>query len=183
MRQWGLVQHRPPRFTFVAGRGGAGSNWPYPRLWQRLPGWIDLWVEQEYQPEPVLANPLGRARRVMVKRGLLNPAAARDCQAIVLSMSLYAKHRQEWPTGAKILLLAPSDQEGQLPTHDDRIVFVGSKRAPLGDLLDSLAKICDQLAINRVSSVGIGYEDEGAGLDVWRRQAGPALEADDLLRA
>jgi hypothetical protein len=46
----------------------------------------------------------------------------------------------------------------------------------LGDLLDSLAQTCAELAINRVSSVGIGYEDEGPALDVWRRRAGGPVD-------
>jgi hypothetical protein len=112
---------------------------------------------------------------VIVKRGALTPEAVVGSDAVVLPMTLYTKHREEWPAPAKIMLLTPSDQEGQLPAHEDRVVFLGSKRAPLGNLLDCLAQTCGRLNIRRVSSVGIGYEDEGPELDAWRRRAGPAL--------
>jgi hypothetical protein len=74
------------------------------------------------------------------------------------------------------MLLAPSNQEGQLPSHDHRVVFPGSKKAPLGNLLDALAQACTNLASGRVASVGIGYEDEGPELQKWREQMGSPLE-------
>ena len=72
--------------------------------------------------------------------------AVASCDAIVLPISLYMRHLEEWPAQAKIMLLAPSNQEGQLPAHDDRVVFLGSKKAPLGNLLDVLGQACTNLA-------------------------------------
>jgi hypothetical protein len=173
-----LVRKCDTKPTHLIAEGGPDS-WPYPRLWQRFADWDRspaAYVAEGYQPQAVRTHPLDGTRRVIVKRGALTPEAVPGCDAVVLPMTLYTKHREEWPAPAKIMLLAPSDQEGQLPAHEDRVVFLGSKRAPLGKLLDCLAQTCGRLNIRRVSSVGIGYEDEGPELEAWRRRAGPALE-------
>jgi hypothetical protein len=171
-----LVRRSQVKPSYVLGCGGPGSTWPYPRLWQQIPGWLDMWVSPDYVPEGIQCNPLGGARRVIVKRGTLTPEPVAGIDAVVLSIPLYKKHRERWPGGTRIILLAPASQRGQLPAQNDRVVFLRSKRAPLGRLLDSLAETCKSFTIDRVASVGMGYEDEGPELDAWRRRAGPALE-------
>jgi hypothetical protein len=179
--EWGgpfaqLVRRCQVKPSYVLGCGGPGSSWPYSRLWQQFPGWLDMWVSPDYVPEGIQCNPLGGARRVIVKRGILTPEAVAGMDAVVLSIPLYKKHRERWPKGTRIILLAPASQRGQLPAQDERVVFLGSKRAPLGKLLDCLAQTCEELNIHRVSSVGIGYEDEGPVLQEWREQPGEPLE-------
>ncbi len=171
-----LVQECRTHPTHVVGCGGPRGTWPYPRLWQDLHGWSDVWVKENYQPEIVSANPLGGPRRVIVKRGTLKPDGVLGCKTLVLPMELYRKHRDQWPAHARIMLLAPADQAGQLQEPDDRLVFLGVRRAPLEQLLDSLTQKCADLGIESVASIGIGHEDEGPELDKWRRQEGPPLE-------
>lgn len=174
-----LVRRCVTRPTHLIVDGGPHSSWPYPRLWQRFADWERspaAYVAEKYLPEPVQAKPLAGARRVIVKRGALTPVAVAGCDAIVLPISLYIRHLAEWPAQAKIMLLAPSNQEGQLPAHDDRVVFLGTKKAPLGNLLDSLGQACTNLAGERIASVGIGCEDEGPELQKWREQTGSPLE-------
>jgi hypothetical protein len=111
-----------------------------------------------------------------VKGGRLTPEAVADCEAIVLPIALYTQHQQQWPVGARFLLLAPSDQAGQLHGQPDNVVFLGHRHAPLGHVLERITEKCAELAVSRVSCVGIGYEDEGPELDQWRRQPGAPLE-------
>ena len=173
-----LVRRCDNRPTHLVAEGGPGT-WPYPCLWQRFADWDRspaAYVAEDYGPKPLQAKPLGGARRVVVKRGILTPEVVAGCPAVVLPISLYLQHQEQWPAQATIMLLVPPDQEGQLPANHKRVVLLGSKRAPLGELLGSLAQTCTNLGIDRVSSVGIGYEDEGPELDVWRRQSGPPLE-------
>lgn len=154
-------------------------NWPYPRLWQSFADWDRspaACVAEDYRPEPVLARRLSGTRRVIVKRGALTPEAVAGCDAIVMPISLYKKHQRQWPKRARIILLTPSDQEGQLHARGKRVVFLRSTRARLWHLLDSLDKTCKKHRIRRVSSVFIGYEDEGPELQKWREQTGSPLE-------
>jgi hypothetical protein len=174
-----LVRRCDTRPTHLIVDGGPHLSWPYTRRWQRFADWERspaACVAENYLPELVQAKPLDGARRVIVKRGALTPGAVAGCDVIVLPISLYMRHREEWPAQARIMLLAPSNQEGQLLAHDDRVVFLGSKKAPLGNLLDALAQACTNLASGRVASVGIGYEDEGPELQKWREQTGSPLE-------
>ena len=149
---------------------------PYTEHWQRFGNWFSSWVAQDYQPESVQAKPLGGDRQVIVKRGHLTPESVADYEAIVLTVGRYTGYQQQWPVGASILLLAPSDQAGQLHGHPDNVVFLGQRYAPLGDVLERIPETCAELAVTRVASVFIGYEDEGPVLDQWRQQSGMRLE-------
>jgi hypothetical protein len=165
--------------TFLVADYGKPDSWPYPRLWQRFPNWDGqpaTYVKEDFQATAVHASSVGGPRRVIVRRGLLTPEAVADCEALVLPTSLYLEHYAQWPVDAQILLLAPPDQEGQLPKHPAAVHFASKRHAPLGHILKNVTEKCAELGIHRVSSVGIGYEDEGPELDEWRRQAGMPLE-------
>jgi len=176
------------------GFGGPGSGWPHEVLWQRFAGWRaatspSAYVrpgiprllenpryEQAEGPAAAPPEPLGNTlRRVVVRRGSLTPENVDNSDAVVLSLSAYIQHLAHWPEHSKILLLLPPGQGGQLPGPDNRVRFVGHK-APLHDALTSITAACSEEDLHRVASVGIGYEDEGPELDVWRRQGGPAVE-------
>lgn len=162
----------------MVGVGGPGANWPYPTLWQKFPGWPEspnAYVPANFGPGLIQPARLGGApRRVTVRRGLLTSENVGDCDAIVLTLAEY-KHLATWPAHLRIFLLVPPDQEGQLPHPDDRVRFLGQK-APLQNVLNNLDAACRRENIQRVASVGIGYEDEGPVLDQWRRQAGMPSE-------
>lgn len=167
--------------TYLTAEGGPHESWPYPKLWQRFPDWERspaTYVRKEHEAPIIQAQPgeTDAARRVIVKRGRLTPELVQDCEAIVLPISFYGEHMNQWPIHAKILLLAPPDQEGQLPGHAANIHFIGRRHAPLSDILGSITVRCAELGIRRVSSIGIGYEDEGPELDRWRQQPGSPLE-------
>jgi hypothetical protein len=166
----------------MVGVGGPGSDWLYPTLWQKFPGWPEspnAYVRENFEPGQIQPTPLGGApRRVIVRRGLLTSENVGDCDAIVLTLEEYKQHLASWPAHLRIFLLVPPDQEGQLPHPDDRVRFLGQK-APLQNVLNNLAAACGQENIRRVArvaSVGIGYEDEGPELNQWRQQAGLPLE-------
>jgi hypothetical protein len=158
---------------------GPPTSWPYPRLRQRFPDWNRspaAYVQKDFPAAAVQSNPLGGTRKVIVRRGRLTPEAVPDSEAIVLPIDFYQQNQSQWPVGARILLLAPPDQAGQLHGHTDKVVFLGHRHAPLGHVLERITETCAELAVSRVSSVGIGYEDEGPELDKWRRQQGIPLE-------
>ena len=167
-----LVRRCETRPTFLVSNRG---KTPYTEHWQRFGNWFSSWVAQDYRPEPVQAKPVDGARRVIVKRGQLTPETVAVGEAIVLPVDRYTRHQQQWPVGARILL-APDDQAGQILGQPDNVEFLGHRYAPLGDVLECITKTCVEHAVSRVSSVGIGYEDEGPVLDQWRRQPGLPLE-------
>jgi hypothetical protein len=72
--------------------------------------------------------------------------------------------------------MAPPDQEGKIGNAHGDVVFLGKRHAPLGQALRRITDKCAELGIRRVSSIGIGYEDEGPELDAWRQQPGAPLE-------
>lgn len=159
------------------GIGGPGSEWPHNFLWQRFSGWPGSPAAFTTQmSEPIQATPQKGCRQVIVKEGCLTPGTVNGSEAIVLPIEGYLKERELWPEKAKLLLLVPPDQKGRLAHRDERVEFIGSKRRPLAEVLASVTRACECLGIKSVSSIGIGYEDEGPALDAWRRGSGRPLK-------
>jgi hypothetical protein len=176
-----LVQRNQPWPTFLFAIDRNRGDWPMTQIWQKFHNWVDrpaAYVLPSHQSELIQVNRAGinGPRKVILKREAMTPQLVQGAQAVVLSRPPYMQHRGQWPAETWIMLLMPPSQAGQIPEQDARFLFLGNKKRSLGRILESIARICDQHNIQRVASVGIGYEDEGPELDRWRRQAGMPLE-------
>ncbi|HOW77751.1 MAG TPA: hypothetical protein PK959_17855, partial [Candidatus Competibacteraceae bacterium] len=155
------------------------TNWPHQFRWQdvkNLGGPVLVRVESlpkaSWPGIQTAADP--GARRVIVTRKPLNPHAARNVDAVVITQHQFEQY--QWPEHVTAIVGSTPEEHGPAVAEGPKTVVCPIAGMPFMEATRRIEQICEQRGLRRVAAQFFGFEDEAPALGAWRQQAGPIKE-------
>ena len=174
-----LIEQSGARLPEFLISSALAANWPHHFRWQlvkNLGGMGQVHIESaphtSWPHVQTVAEP--GARRVVVTRKPMNPQAAKDVDAVVITHRQLEQYR--WPEHVTVIVGAGPAEHEPAVEEGPKTVLCPIAGLPFMEAMGRIEQLCEQRGLWRVAAQFFGYEDEAPALGLWRQQAGAVKE-------